>query len=170
MLLDERRAALKKGDESRYAQICQLMQLKEELLTQEKIMYATDKLGITENQMQLATIFHGGDQNKGQIIMEMQQSIQAKESTESFIPLTKEKAIEVFQEEQNLHMKFIDELQASGGLSEPTDKAENKKQMLEILIKQCKSQDELFNLTGVTNEQLNRSIKFLNLEKDAEFL
>jgi len=61
MLLDERRAALKKGDESRYAQICQLMQLKEELLTQEKIMYATDKLGITENQMQLATIFHGGD-------------------------------------------------------------------------------------------------------------
>jgi len=67
-------------------------------------------------------------------------------------------------------MKFIDELQASGGLNEPTDKAENKKHMLDILIKQCKSQDELFNLTGVTNEQLNRSIKYLNLEKDAEFL
>jgi hypothetical protein len=135
MLLDERRSALKNGNESRYAQICQLMQLKEELLIQEKIMYATNKLGITENQMQLATMFHGNDESKGQIIMEMQQSIQAKESTEKFIPLTKEKAIEVFQAEQNLHMKFIDELQASGGLSEPTGKEANKKHMLDILIK-----------------------------------
>tara|TARA_B110000285_G_C14718623_1_gene421099 strand:+ start:29 stop:172 length:144 start_codon:yes stop_codon:yes gene_type:complete len=46
--LDERRVALKKGDESRYEQIVQLMNLKEELLIQEKIIYITNKLGITE--------------------------------------------------------------------------------------------------------------------------
>lgn len=41
---------------------------------------------------------------------------------------------------------------------------------MEMLVKQCKSQDELFNKSGFTNEELNRSIKELNLEKDPEFL
>jgi hypothetical protein len=71
----------------------------------------------------------------------MQQNITAMESDKKFVPLSKKKTFEVFQVEQDLHIKFIDELHASGGLEDASDPAVKKKQMLDLLVKQCKSHD-----------------------------
>jgi len=47
-MLDERRLALKNGDHTRYVEIVQLMNIKEELLIQEKLLYITKVLNISE--------------------------------------------------------------------------------------------------------------------------
>lgn len=44
------------------------------------------------------------------------------------------------------------------------------KMMMKMMINQAKSSDQLFEETGVDDDQLNFSIQKLDLEKDEEFL
>lgn len=64
-LIAERREAYKAEDWTKYEQIVQEMTQKEEQHVQHKLTEIIGKLGISEEQFQRATMFHGQDQNKG---------------------------------------------------------------------------------------------------------
>ena len=55
------------------------MTQKEEQYVQAKLVEIIAKLGITEEEFQKATMYHGQDQRKGMAIMQMQQTITPKD-------------------------------------------------------------------------------------------
>lgn len=68
----------------------------EENLVQSKLTQIMDKLGITEEEFQRSTMFHGQDQHKGMQIMQMQQQTQSASPSSDAKILTKQKVLEVF--------------------------------------------------------------------------
>jgi hypothetical protein len=50
---------LKDGDEAKYESLVRQMTQKEEQLVQQKLISIIDKLGISEEQFQRATMYHG---------------------------------------------------------------------------------------------------------------
>ena len=71
-LVAQRRQALKDGNELEYERIVSTMIQEEEMLVQNKLNEILSKLGISEEEFQKTTMFHGQDQRKGMQIMQMQ--------------------------------------------------------------------------------------------------
>jgi hypothetical protein len=74
----QRREALRANDLRLYEEIVQKMTQEEEMLVQTKLNQIIDKLGITEEEFQKSTMYHGQDQHKGMQIMQMQQQTQGQ--------------------------------------------------------------------------------------------
>ena len=73
-----------------------MMIQEEEMLVQNKLNEILSKLGITEEEFQKTTMFHGQDQRKGMQIMQMQQQTQAA-NTDDVKPLSKQDTIKTFK-------------------------------------------------------------------------
>ena len=67
------------------------------MLVQSKLNEILVKLGISEEEFQKTTMFHGQDQRKGMQIMQMQQQTQAASSDDNSKPLTKQETIKTFK-------------------------------------------------------------------------
>lgn len=68
----QRREALAEGDDKKYEQIVMEMTQQEEMLIQTKLMEIIEKIGLSEQEFQRNTMYHGQDQMKGMQIMQMQ--------------------------------------------------------------------------------------------------
>jgi len=66
------------------------------MLVQNKLNEILSRLGISEEEFQKTTMFHGQDQRKGMQIMQMQQQTQAA-SSDDVKPLTKQETIKTFK-------------------------------------------------------------------------
>ena len=106
-MIADRRAALKNNDDNLYKEIVMKMTSKEEELVQQKLYQILDKLGLSEEQFQRSTMFHGQDQRKGMQIMQMQQSAAAP-STSDAPTLSKQKTIQTFKKQQEIQMESMD--------------------------------------------------------------
>ena len=71
--IKQRRDALLSGDTKKYEQIVMEMTQREEMLIQAKLMEIIEKIGLSEQDFQRNTMYHGQDQMKGMQIMQMQQ-------------------------------------------------------------------------------------------------
>lgn len=91
----------------------------EEMLVQTKLLQIIEKLGISEQDFQMNTMYHGQDQRKGMQLMQMQQQTAA--ATESDAPpLSKQKTIQTFKAQQDIQMESMDAMLKDGMGQEPT--------------------------------------------------
>ena len=88
-LIAQRREALKAGDEKKYEEIVMNTVQEEEMLVQTKLMQIIDRLGISEQEFQMNTMYHGQDQRKGMQLMQMQQQTAAAMDDDKVPPLSK---------------------------------------------------------------------------------
>ena len=73
-----------------------MMIQEEEMLVQNKLNDILQRLGVSEEEFQKTTMFHGQDQRKGMQIMQMQQQTQAA-SSDDVQPLSKQETIKTFK-------------------------------------------------------------------------
>ena len=52
----------------------------------------------------------------------------------------------------------MDDMINNGAMKQPASAEDEMKMMMQMMVQQCKSQDELFNTTGVEEEHLNQAI------------
>lgn len=112
------------------------MTQEEEMLVQQKLNEIMEKLGISEEEFQRSTMFHGQDQRKGMQIMQMQQQTQASSAGRKDVkPLTKEKVMEVFKVQQEIQMESMDEMLNSGmGFNEPNTPDAQMQMMMKMMV------------------------------------
>jgi hypothetical protein len=119
-LIAERREALKNGDEKKYEQIVMATVQEEEMLVQTKLLQIIEKLGISEQEFQYNTMYHGQDQSKGMQLMQMQQqTVAAMDTTDSAPPLSKQKTIDTFKMQQDIQLESMDHMLREGMGQEP---------------------------------------------------
>lgn len=116
-MIAARRAALESGDEKTYKEIVMQMTQQEEMLIQSKLSQILEKLGISEQEFQQNTMFHGQDQRKGMQLMQMQQ--QTMPNTEAIESLNKQKTIDTFKVQQDIQMESMDAMLQDGMGGEP---------------------------------------------------
>lgn len=68
----QRREALKNNDSKLYEMIVMQMTQEEEMLVQTKLNQIIDKLGISEQEFQMTTMYYGQDQRKAMQLMQLQ--------------------------------------------------------------------------------------------------
>jgi len=156
--IDQRRQALKDNDDKKYEQIVMQMTQEEEMLVQNKLMEIMDRIGISEQEFQRNTMYHGSDQMKSMQIMQMQQQA-LPNSQEEIEVLTREKTIETFKAQQEISMESMDSMIKDGmaGMN-PQSQEGQLVMMMKMMVQQARGQDQLFLKTGVEEEQLNHSI------------
>jgi hypothetical protein len=71
-LVAQRREALKNNDSKLYEMIVMQMTQEEEMLVQTKLNQIIDKLGISEQEFQMTTMYYGQDQRKAMQLMQLQ--------------------------------------------------------------------------------------------------
>lgn len=94
-MIDNRRAALKDGDDKKYEEIVMQMTQEQEQLVQSKLFEIMELIGVSEQEFHRNTMHHGQDPNKGMQIMQVQQA--AESSGNSDPPLSKQKTMETFK-------------------------------------------------------------------------
>jgi hypothetical protein len=144
------------------------MTQKEEMLIQNKLMDIIEKLGISEQDFQRNTMYHGQDQAKGMQIMQMQQQT-ANSGGDEMPLLSKEEVMATFKIQQEIQMESMD-LMMKEGMANPQSQEGQMMMMMKMMVQQSKAQDKLFERTGVEEEQLNSSIQRLGLQSDPEFM
>jgi hypothetical protein len=70
-LVAQRREALKNNDSKLYEMIVMQMTQEEEMLVQTKLNQIIDKLGISEQEFQMTTMYYGQDQRKAMQLMQL---------------------------------------------------------------------------------------------------
>jgi len=144
------------------------MTQQEEMLIQSKLLDIIEKIGISEQEFQRNTMYHGQDQSKGMQIMQTQQ--QTANSAGDELPLlSREEVMATFKAQQEIQMESM-EAMMKDGMANPQSQEGQMMMMMKMMVQQCKAQDKLFEKTGVEEEQLNSSIQRLNLQSDAEFM
>ena len=88
------------------------------MLVQTKLNQIIDKLGISEQEFQMTTMYYGQDQRKAMQLMQLQQQT-AGAAAESHAVLTRAKTIETFKVQQDLQMNSMDEMLRDGMGQEP---------------------------------------------------
>ena len=71
-MVAQRREALKNNDSKLYEMIVMQMTQEEEMLVQTKLNQIIDKLGISEQEFQMTTMYYGQDQRKAMQLMQLQ--------------------------------------------------------------------------------------------------
>jgi len=71
--IEQRRQALQDDDDKKYEAIVMRMTQEEEMLVQNRLLEIIEKLGLSEQEFQRNTMYHGQDQMKSMQIMQMQQ-------------------------------------------------------------------------------------------------
>lgn len=77
------------------------MTQREEMLIQTKLMEIIEKIGLSEQEFQRNTMYHGQDQMKGMQIMQMQQQT-ASQGNEEAPTLSKEEVMATFKAQQEI--------------------------------------------------------------------
>ena len=85
-----------------YETIVMQMTQEEEMLVQTKLTQILEKLGVTEEDFQRTTMFHGQDQRKGMQIMQLQNQTQGSSENDDAPKLTREKTIATFKIQQDI--------------------------------------------------------------------
>jgi len=169
-MVAKRRQAFKAGDESTYEQLVMQMTQEEEMLVQSKLQEILERLGVSEQEFQQSTMFHGQDQRKGMQIMQMQQSQQGQTDSNQE-PLSRDKALEAFKVQQEIQMDSMDDMMKSGMMNEQQPGGQGQMEMMmKMMVQQAKSSDKLFERIGIEEDELNNSIVKLNLQQDPEFM
>ena len=107
------------------------MTQEEELLVQNKLNQIIDKLGISEEQFQRSTMYHGQDQHKGMQIMQMQQQTQGMGGDHQ--ALSREKTISTFKAQQEIQLEQMDEM-LKDGMNEPRTPEAQMEMMMKMVI------------------------------------
>lgn len=160
-LITQRRLALADNDDKKYEQIVMDMTQQEEMLIQSKLMEIIEKIGLSEQDFQRNTMYHGQDQRKGMQIMQMQQQT-ANTGGDDLPLLTKEQVMSTFKVQQEIQMESMDAMMKDG-MANPQTQDGQMAMMMKMMVQQSKAQDKLFEKTGVEEDQLNSSIQRLNL-------
>ena len=71
-MVAQRREALKNNDSKLYEMIVMQMTQEEEMLVQTKLNQIIDKLGISEQEFQMTTMYYCQDQRKAMQLMQLQ--------------------------------------------------------------------------------------------------
>lgn len=108
-----RREALAEGDDKKYEQIVMEMTQQEEMLIQTKLMEIIEKIGLSEQEFQRNTMYHGQDQMKGMQIMQMQQQT-ANSGGDDHPLLTKEQVMATFKVQQEIQMESMEAMMKDG--------------------------------------------------------
>ena len=108
-----RREALAEGDDKKYEQIVMEMTQQEEMLIQTKLMEIIEKIGLSEQEFQRNTMYHGQDQMKGMQIMQMQQQT-ANSGGDDHVLLTKEQVMATFKVQQEIQMESMEAMMKDG--------------------------------------------------------
>lgn len=143
------------------------------MLIQSKMFEILEKVGISEQEFQKNAVFHGQDQYKSMQIMQMQQSTGANVNEDAAPTLSRKDTIKTFEVQQEIQMKSMETMMKDGmggaGMN-PQSQEGQMVMMMKMMVQQAKAQDELFEKTGVEEEDLNSCITKLDLQKDPEFM
>lgn len=132
--LIDRRKALASGDEKSYENIALEMTQEEENLTNMKLMEILSNLNIDQGEFQQNTMYHSQTQEKVIQIMAVQ-----KKATCVMEILSRDKCLQVFLAQQELQLAMIDDIVASGILTQqPMTPEAQTKQMLNTIVHQAK--------------------------------
>ena len=89
------------------------MTQQEEMLIQTKLMEIIEKIGLSEQEFQRNTMYHGQDQTKGMQIMQMQQQT-ANSGCDDHALLTKEQVMATFKVQQEIQMESMEAMMKDG--------------------------------------------------------
>ena len=129
-------------------------------------------MGVSEEEFQRSTMFHGQDQRKGMQIMQMQQQTNGMPAANKEMKvLSKDKVIETFRAQQDIQMESMDEMlkDGMGGAGDNSQEGQMM-MMMKMMVQQSKASDKLWDKTGVEEDQLNFSIMELKLQEDPDFM
>ena len=101
--------------------------------------------------------------------MEVQQN--AIGNLDNYPLISKEQALKAFESQLDINLEQMDEMLNDPKMKDqPTSEAEQEEMMNKIVVNKAKTDDMLFEKTGIETEQLNAAIQKHNLQFDAQFM
>ena len=127
-----------------------------------------ERFNIDEAEFQKNAIYHAQDHSKQMRMMQIQKNQQTASDGQV---LSRAKVFETFKAQQEIQMKQMKAMmsdQSMMNVNQMTQEGQMEMMMM-AMVEQCRAQDQLFEKTGVEEEQLLYSIEQLKLEQDPEF-
>lgn len=146
-----------------YEKIVIQMTQEEEEIINSKLNEIMERLQINNEEFQQNALYHAQDPGKQMRMMQIQKN---QQSATSGTVLSKEKVFETFKAQQDIQMKQMEKMMKDPSMlnmNQMTQEGQMKMMMM-AMVEQCRAQDQLFEQTGVEEEQLLYSIEQLKLE------
>ena len=134
------------------------MTQEEEQIINNKLQEIMERLQIDEQEFQKNAIHHAQDPTKQMRMMQIQKN---QQSATSGAVLERDKVFETFKAQQEIQMKQMEKMMKDPSMMNMNQMTQDgqMEMMMMAMVEQCRAQDQLFEQTGVEEEQLLYSIE-----------
>jgi hypothetical protein len=162
-LIQQRRKALKEGNNKKYNELVKDIIQKEEMQMGDLMQEVMDHLGISEQEFMMTQQTYMSNPQASQILM---QASMMPSKDDAAPKLTKQKTKEIFLDQEGKKMEAMKKM-----FSQPRSQGGDPMEaMLEMMVEQAKMADEMFAQTGIEEEEFTTALIYHNVMNDPEIM